>query len=314
MSVGFTRTQTGIVNKWRFHAVPTIYVEGPTDISFFAPVVEDLDCRFEPFHGRENAKELIDGLISADLPYLVVLDGDYEILSKRRVPHRRVVRLQRYSFENYLWESAPVNLVCLRYAQSGDRNDVVGPEFDRLNRHLSNTLRDIVEFDVAARRSVPAPEVLPNRVEMLLVDSSRPYICPKKVGDLTKRALGKIGEQELNVARKEVAAYLSARRLADLLKGHVLFGILRRLFVRSASAVKGTKVSVTNEALTQLLAVATWNLPPSEDHRALRIKIRKNVRYLMRRFPTRNQSSSNAVLSNESIADDAKIDQFEDLI
>ena len=281
MSDGFTRTPTGIVGKWLFYSVPTIWVEGPTDIFFFVPVIEDLDCRIEAFHGCENAKALIEGLINKNLPYLVVLDGDYEILSKRRAPHRRIIRLQRYSFENYLWESEPVNRVCHRCAQSGDRNDVVGPEFDRLNQHLSDTLREMVEVDVAARRSVPAPKVLPDRVERLLVDPRRPDICPKKVSGITKAALPAIEEQTLKAARSEVSAYLKKRRLADLLKGHILFGILRLLFTQAASGIKGSKVIVDDDALTQLLADATWKRSPSEDHKALRAKIRKNVRDLV---------------------------------
>ena len=281
MSDGFTRTPTGIVGKWHFYPVPTIWVEGSTDILFFIPIVDDLECRIEAFHGCENARALIDGLVDADLPYLVVLDGDYEILTKRRAVHRRVIRLQRYSFENYLWESEPVNRACHRCAQSGDRKDVVGPEIDRLNQHLSDMLREMIVVDVAARRSDPAPKVLPERVERLLVDTRRPDICPDKVGSITRAALSGIEKQTLKSARMDVSAFLKQRRLADLLKGHVLFGVLRLVFTRTASAIKGSKVMVDDDALTQLLADATWRRSPSKDHKTLRSKIRKSVQELV---------------------------------
>lgn len=281
MNVGFTRTRTGIVGKWRFYSVPTVWVEGPTDIFFFAPIVDDLECRIEAFHGKENAKALIGGLVDQDFPYLVVLDGDYGILSKRRTVHKRVIFLERYSFENYLWESDPINRACHRCAQSGDRDDVVGPEYNRVNQHLSDVLREIIEVDVAARRSDPAPKVLPDRVESLLVDARRPEICPQKVALLMDAALDGIDEGTLASARFDVRAYLRNRRLADLLKGHVLFGLLRLVFTRTASTLKGRKVIVDDDALIQLLADAVWRQSPSRDHKVLRLKVRKWIRELV---------------------------------
>ena len=82
MSVPFTRTPTGVVGKWRFYNVPTVWVEGPTDIYFYQPVLGDLACRIEPFHGSENAVALINELVGSDHPYVVILDGDYTILSR----------------------------------------------------------------------------------------------------------------------------------------------------------------------------------------------------------------------------------------
>ena len=127
MTVGFTRTPSGIVGKWHFYSMPTIWVEGPTDIYFYSPIVDDLQCRIEAFHGHENATALIEGLRDHGLPYLVVLDGDYDILSAWRSPHKRVIRLRRYSFENYLWEREPLNRACHRSAQSGDRTELRAP-------------------------------------------------------------------------------------------------------------------------------------------------------------------------------------------
>lgn len=105
MSVPFTRTPTGVVGKWRFYNVPTVWVEGPTDIYFYQPILADLSCRIEAFHGSDNAIALIAELTKYDHPYVVVLDGDYTILSRRRGLHKRLLILRRYSFENYLWEN-----------------------------------------------------------------------------------------------------------------------------------------------------------------------------------------------------------------
>lgn len=283
MSDSFARTPTGTVGKRLFYTVPTIWVEGPTDIFFYLPIVDDLECRIEAFHNSNNAAALIEGLVNEDLPYLIVMDGDYEILSRQKTTHSRIIRLKRYSFENYLWESDPVNRACHSSAQSGDRSDVVGPLLDDLNQHIHDTLLDMVVVDVAARRTDPAPRVLPDRVESLLVDSRRPVICSFKVNDITKAALETIDEKTLEMARRQVLTYLQKRQLVDLLKGHVLFGILRLLFTQAASSIKGKKVIVDDDSLTQLLANATWKRPPSKDHKVLRSKIRKHVGELTRK-------------------------------
>ncbi len=277
MNSPFTRTPTGIVGKWRFYSIPTVWVEGPTDIFFFAPIVDDLPCRLEAIRGCKNAAALIEGLVRDDLPYVVILDGDYEILTKRRQIHKRVIRLRRYSFENYLWECEPMNRACHRCAQSGERTDAIGPEFDRVTQHLSATLRGIVEVDVAARRSDPAPKVLPDRVERLLVDSRKPDIDPGKVERIAGSVISLLEETILERARGDVATYLKTHRFVDLLKGHVLFGVLRLLFTRAASVIKGEKVLLDDDSLTQLLADSVWRRPPSKDHIALRSQVRKSV-------------------------------------
>lgn len=285
MTVGFTRTPTGIVGKWHFYSMPTIWVEGPTDIYFYSPIVDDLPCRIEAFHGRENATALIEGLRDHDLPFLVVLDGDYDVLKPCRSPHKRLIRLHRYSFENYLCECEPINRACHRSAQSGDRTDAAGPEFERLTAHLDDALRGIVELDVAARRSDPAPKVLPDRVERLLADPRKPEISAERVTKIAATATATLAADVLETAHADVATYLRDHRLADLLKGHILFGVLRLLFTRITTKIKGSKVIVEDEALTQLLADAIWRRAPSPSHKVLRTRLRRQVRSLLPQFP-----------------------------
>lgn len=157
--MAFTRTPGGLAEKWRFHQVPTIWVEGPTDIFFYEPICDSLCCRLEAFHGAENAEALIKGLVDTDYPYLVILDGDYRILKPVRSQHRCVIVLARYSFENFLWEREAVNRACLRHAQCGDKKDIVTTEMERVAEHLSKELLYAVALDVAARRSPSPPAV-----------------------------------------------------------------------------------------------------------------------------------------------------------
>jgi glycine/D-amino acid oxidase-like deaminating enzyme len=275
MSDGFTRTPTGVVGSRYFFPNPIIWVEGPTDIYFYEPVLGSLRCNLKPFHGASNAAALIHGLLIGgfEYPYAVILDGDYGILSEKRSVHRWVVSLRRYSFENYFWERESLNRSCLKQGQSGERVDVVGPEFDRVEQHLEEQLRELVELDVAARRSDPAPKVFPDRVEALLLDPEQPDICPQKVAKHVAKARAELTEEAIQEARKDVAEYLRRGRFVFLLNGHVLFGVIQRVFTQTAAAIRGKKVVLNDDALTQLLAEMMWRTLPSDEHRRLRRKI-----------------------------------------
>jgi len=293
--MSFTRTPGGLAEKWRFHNIPTIWVEGPTDIFFYEPVCGSLRCRLEAFHGSENAEALVKGLVDHDYPYLVVLDGDYGILNPARSPHRCVIVLARYSFENFLWEKEPVNQACLRHAQCGDKKDIVGAEMERIARHLVDELLHVVALDVAARRLPSPPEVLPDRIEQLLLHQSRPDIDPAKTARLIASVEARLDPTVVLEAQEDVRKFLANRCITHLLKGHLVFGVLRRVFLQAAanesgrlrSAVNGLgrNCQIPNDALTQLLADMVWRRPNSEDHRVLKRKLKSLIRKLIPRYP-----------------------------
>src|SRR5260370_31663308 len=106
---------------------PRIWVEGPTGIYFYEPIVGGLDCCMKPFHGVSQAAALVNGLKDNDdhYPYAIILDGDYNVLRETKSVHRRLIRLRRYSFETYLWEKASLNRSCLKHGQCGEKLDVV---------------------------------------------------------------------------------------------------------------------------------------------------------------------------------------------
>jgi hypothetical protein len=281
--MAFTRTPGGLAEKWRFHQVPTIWVEGPTDIFFYEPICESLKCRLEAFHGVENAEALVNGLVDHDYPYLVILDGDYRILKPARSPHRCVIVLARYSFENFLWEKEPVNQACLRHAQCGDKKDLVATELDQVAKHLTSELLRAVVLDVAARRSPSPPAVLPDHIEQLLLHHSRPEIDPAKVVKLVSSVEAHLDPKVVREAQEDVRQFLAARCITHLLKGHLVLGALRRVFLRAASNESGRNCQIPNDALTQLLADIVWRRAKSEDHRALKRKVRSVVRKLIPR-------------------------------
>ena len=119
--MAFTRTPGGNLKKWRFYPMPLVWVEGETDFCFYRPIADKIPHRFESLGGRKNAEPLIQALRNHNYPYLVILDGDYEILRHSRAPYHSVIILSRYSFENFLWDTATVNYVCRVHARCGDQ-------------------------------------------------------------------------------------------------------------------------------------------------------------------------------------------------
>jgi hypothetical protein len=295
MSFAFTRTPTGIVGKWQFYQIPTIWVEGPTDIYFYTPVIDDIPCRIEAFHGSSNATALIDGLRDYDLPYLVILDGDYEILAKHRSPHKRVIRLQRYSFENYLWEQEPVNRACLRHARCGETKDVAGAEMERVAKHLKKELLYTVVLDIAARRSPNPPAVLPDAMEVIALNNSGPDIDPAKVAALVASVEPRLDPGKVKVAKSELRSFLAKRCITHLLNGHFILGILRRLFLRAAETESGKKSTLTNDAFTQMISDIVWRRCQSDDHKRLKRAIRTKTRNLVAKYPAQAQPTAASV-------------------
>jgi hypothetical protein len=248
-------------------------------------MLADLSCRIEPFHGSDNAIALIAELIKYDHPYAIVLDGDYSVLSPRRSLHKRLVLLRRYSFENYLWESEPLNCACHRHARSGERTDVTSSELKRVSDHIGRHLRKLVELDVAATRSKTPPKVLSNRVEQLLTQPATPEIDKAKVLIITKRVTPLIDKMVLGRAKSDVRSFLRRGALIDLLRGHLLFGILRLVFTEISTSIRGVKSVVNDDALTQLLSDAVWRKSPTKEHSRLRTSLRKAVRSALPSFP-----------------------------
>lgn len=283
--MAFTRTSGGLTEKWRFHQVPTIWVEGPTDLYFYEPISHGLSCRFEPFHGVENARALVEALKSNDYPYLVILDGDYSILKKTRSPHRRVIRLPRYSYENLLWEQEAINNACLRHARCGDSKNLVKTDMSSTVRRMKSEILPALILDVAARRMDTAPGVLPERVEPLLKSQKSVEFEKTRLETIVKKAKKDVDANLAKEARKEVRAFMSDRCISHLVPGHFLFGLLRRIFVQAADRERGSKSVAADDALLQILADAVWRFCTNGDHQRLKRNFRSKLRELVALFP-----------------------------
>ena len=277
----FTRTDSGLAEKWRFCEELIVWVEGPTDVLFYrimAGNVGNVVCRFEAFGGRATGFKLIGELKNKDYPYVVILDGDYDILGGTRAPHGSVLIVPRYSVENLLWERDAVNEVCCRYAQCGEKKDLVGEEMATVERVIEKELLGAIVLDVAARRLRCAPKVLPDRVEAILKDKRELAVDREKVANIVETAKGWVDKDGLKEAERKVMGFLEGRSVAHLFKGHLLFGLLRRIVVGAAARERGKRTTVRDEDLAHLLAAAVWTLCRGGDHGRMKRMFRTKVR------------------------------------
>ena len=278
MNTTFTRTPRGLAIKWVFHEEPIIWVEGPTDIPFFSPIVADMHCRLETINGCANAECLIEGIRQYNFPYSVILDGDYSILKSRRSPHRRVIILRRYSHENYLWERDPFHLTCIRHAQHGAFSQECLEEFDRITQHIEDTLREALVLDIAARSMDSPPPVLPKRIERLLTGNDQPELDELKLKKLTSESRKTVCPSSTSLCDSKIADFLQNNRLVDLVNGHLVFGVLRILFTKVTTTLRGKKCVIPDDALRSMLSEMVWQTPPTPEHKRLKKVIRRSVR------------------------------------
>lgn len=280
----FTRTSSGLVEKWRFYGMPTVWVEGPTDIIFFAAISRKIYCRFEAYGGRENAVALIAGLKTHDYPYVVVRDGDYEILNRRRAPHGRVLVLPRYSMENLLWEAPGVDEACRRYSRCGEGKDLVSVGMRDTETMIARDLLAAVILDVAARRMPSSPRVLPARIDAVLRGKWGTQVDPVRVEGIVGSVKERIDEGAQRGARRDVERFVEQRPLVHLLKGHLVLGLLRRVFLDAARKEGRKGRGIEDDVLVQVVSDGVWATCRGGDHLRVRTEFRRKIRLAGKRM------------------------------
>ncbi|MFC1871625.1 DUF4435 domain-containing protein [Chloroflexota bacterium] len=135
------RTTSGKINKYLFSPEILIWVEGIDDIPFYVNGLERGTCKFLPAGGKEEIKKLINALVKENLPYVVILDGDYEVLENPKSINSRIINLRRYSIENYLLEEELIEAVCRDYLciKTGNELEVI-ENLDVLCSQIKKTL------------------------------------------------------------------------------------------------------------------------------------------------------------------------------
>lgn len=282
--MSFNRTVAGLVAKHLFYREPLVWVEGPSDIPFYEEVLSNFQCRVEAAGGREECSKLTESLIKHDFPYVVILDGDYGILERKRSPHRRVILLQRYSTENYLFEKEPAERVCRNCARLPCGEDLIGDSFEEVITYLESELRELIILDIANYRASTGRQVLPHRADALLGHRERIIFDSARLAHLVATAASNLHTSEIEEARRLIDVFLSERRLIDIVRGHFLFGVLRRLIWGAVRRRSGRKPTIDDNTLKILLTVAVWRGKLETDHKNLRRRLLRAVREVRKRL------------------------------
>ena len=260
--MSFSRTPLGAAAEYLFYPEILVYVEGHTDIPFYEKVLQGYDCYIKPQDGREECKKLVPLLLKDNLPFVIILDGDYEILVSTQGEHGRVILLERYSFENYLFEEEPIGQFCRHRHPRANLERLVS-RFRKVVQNIEVQFKELIVLDVAHQYSHSSYEVLPDRPQRFFGRGPIGFE-DSEIQEWCERAAQSIDEQSIEDARILVDKFLKKHRLIDLLPGHFALAIIRRLIVKTL------KRNIANDDITIPLSTSVWDLVETPDHNSLK--------------------------------------------
>ena len=267
----FSRTESGLAAEHLFYSEILVYVEGHTDIPFYDAVLQNYNCRIKAKNGKPECQKLATFLEQDDYPYVVVLDGDYEILVRIRSHHRRVVLLHRHSYENYLLEAEPIKQFCQDRVRLEDslEEPLASGEFTDFAQDIEVKFKDLLILDVAHQRSKTGCKTFFRDPDRFFKTNFRDDQIQKQQAEAAKN----IDIESTNEAKTLVEKFLAEqRRFIDMLPGHFMFSIMRRFI----SNIVGR--SVPNEEIRLYLSRMVWRLVKTRDHNSLKTRLRRAVR------------------------------------
>ncbi|MDE0682652.1 MAG: DUF4435 domain-containing protein [Candidatus Poribacteria bacterium] len=268
--MSFSRTPLGAAAEYLFYQEILVYVEGHTDIPFYEKVLQGYDCYIKPQGGREECKKLVPLLSKDNLPFVIILDGDYEILARTQGEHSRVILLDRYSFENYLFEEQPIEQFC-RHRHPRVNLERLLSRFRKVVENIEVQFKELIVLDVAHRSSHTGYKVLPDRPQRFLGRGPVDF-KDSEIQEWCERAAQGIDEQNAEDARILVDEFLKRHRLIDLLPGHFAFAIIRRLIIKTVNR------SIADDDITIPLSTSVWDLVKTRDHNSLKRRLHEAVR------------------------------------
>ena len=276
----FVRTPKGQAATYLFIDAPLVWVEGPSDIPFYDGILKG-SCRLHSAGGRLNCERLARDVFEHDTPHVVVIDGDYDVVSRARSEHRRVVRLSRYGMENYLAEHVVIDRVVAGYAIEQHQPGPV-PEFETLLSR-SNVLLPHVAFDMVAREHGLCRGGLPDRCDQLIHGQASFVPDDNLISRWRQEHCRGVAFSSLVAARRTLRRFCSEKRLMDVLPAHFVLCLLHRCLLAVIVRTTGKKKSARIHESTTLASLSrvVWESPlPSSDHESLRRRIVRAVNEL----------------------------------
>lgn len=268
--MSLTQTLPEIIAECLLYPRIVVHVEGDDDIPFYETVLQDYDCHVIPRNGRKQCEALADALVQGDHPYVVVLDGDYELLETTGSIHSRSILLNRYSFENYLFETEPIEQFC-RYRRPRTNLAVLAGRFREVVENVEQKFKELVVLDVAHRRSETSYKVLPNSPEQFFETRGKVGFRDAEIQKWCTEAAQHIDKQSIEDARTLVDEFLKDHRLIDLLPGHFAFGIIRRFIIKTVDR------KIADDDIKVPLSTSVWDLVETPDHERLKAQLHDAV-------------------------------------
>ena len=269
--MSLTQTLPEIIAECLLYPKIVVHVEGDADIPFYETVLRDYGCEVIPRNGRKQCEALGDELAQGNYPYVVVLDGDYELLEVTRSKHRRVILLHRYSFENYLFEGEPIEQFC-RYRPPNVSLKKLASRFQEVVENVERKFKELVVLDVAHRRSGTGYKVLPKSPERFFSTRGKVDFRYAEIQKWCTAATQRIDQQNIKDARALVDEFLKDHRLIDLLPGHFAFAMIRRLIIKTVNR------KISDDDIKVPLSTSVWDLVQTPDHNSLKRRLRYAVR------------------------------------
>ena len=269
----FSRTPSGLAAEYLFYKEILVYVEGYTDIPFYNAILQNYNCRIKAKNGREECEKAATVLVDGDYPYVVILDGNYEILERTRSKHRRIILLHRHSFENYLFEQEAIEWFCRDRTHLEDSlENLPISKFRTVVEDTELKFKELIVLDVAHQQSHTGYDTLPNKPDRFLNPGKSVGFQDNEIQQWCTEATERIDSQSIEAARTLVEEFLRDYRFIDLLPGHFAFGIMRRLIIHTINR------TISDDDVRVPLSRAVWGLVKTDDHNSLKMRLRRAVR------------------------------------
>ena len=273
--MSFSRTPSGLAAEYLFYTEKVlVYVEGYTDIPFYKIVLENYNCRIRTYREETNYHKLLEVLVTDDPHYVVILDGHYEILTRRRSKHRRLVLLHRHSYENYLFEEEPIEQFRYSRAPLRDTLERLPSSFREITEDTELKFKELLILDVAHQQAKTGYKVFPKAPDQFFAGPRTANFQDSRIQEQCNAATLSIDELSIENARTLVQDFLKGHRFIDLLPGHFAFGIIRRWINHTVNV----RQRILEEDIRVYLSTEVWRLVKTRDHNSLKRRLRKAVR------------------------------------
>ena len=224
----FSRTPSGLAAEHLFYQEILVYVEGYTDIPFYNEVLQNYNCRIISKKGKAECEKFAMLLEQGNYPYVVILDGDYEVLERTRSQHQRIVWLHRHSCENYLIEEKPIEKFRHYRAPLENSLERLPSSFKEIVEDTELNFKELLVLDVAHQRAKTGYQVFPKAPDQFFAGPKTTDFQDSRIQEQYDKAALDIDEQSIENVRTLVQDFLKGHRFIDLLPGHFAFGIIRR--------------------------------------------------------------------------------------